>query len=297
MNIVSIFDGIFKPRLREAFTLEWKSIMDITIIASIAGLGTMGLLFGALLAYASRIFKVEVDPRAEQILAILPGANCGGCGYPGCSGYADGLVKSNAAINLCAPGGADVTAQIAAILGMEDTGSGAPMVAAVQCKGGDAEATKRFLYDGILDCTAAQMIDSGFKTCTFGCLGLGTCVKACLFDALKMNANGLPEVNEDKCTACGLCVKACPRKIMTLIPRNQIIYLGCVSQQRGKTVKEACAVGCIACTKCANPKITPSGSIQMDNNLPKILNPTAVDLPSAVENCPTKSFVVRNVIV
>lgn len=270
--------------------------MDLTIIASIAGLGGMGLIFGALLAYASKIFRVEIDPRIERVLAILPGANCGGCGYPGCSGYAEAVVKGTAEINLCAPGGADVVAQIAAILGEEDTGPGVEMVAAVQCKGGNKEATTRFIYQGILDCTAAQMIDSGFKGCTYGCLGLGTCVKACPFGALRMNSNGLPEVIEEKCTACGLCVKACPRNIITLIPKTQRVFIGCKSQDRGKSVKAVCSVGCIGCTRCANPKFTPSGAIEMDNNLPKIVNPDAEDLRNAVESCPTNSFSVRRMI-
>lgn len=271
--------------------------MDSTIIASVVGLGGMGLVFGALLAYASRIFHVDIDPRIEQVMEVLPGANCGGCGYPGCSGYAEAVVKGEAEINLCAPGGADVVAQIASILGKEDAGTGVAMVAAVQCRGGNEEAATRFIYQGILDCTAAQMIASGFKDCTYGCLGLGNCVKACPFDALRMTSNGLPEVDEDKCTACGLCVKVCPRNIMTLIPKTQRIFVGCVSRDRGKSVKVACKVGCIGCTRCANPKVTPSGSIRMDNNLPQIINPDADDLQSAVESCPTKSFSIRRVVI
>ncbi|MBN1352803.1 Fe-S cluster domain-containing protein [candidate division KSB1 bacterium] len=271
--------------------------MDNSILASVIGLGSMGLLFGAILAYASRIFRVEVDPRIEQIIEILPGANCGGCGYPGCSGYADALVKNNVDMNLCAPGGADVIAQISAILGKESDATGVEMVAAVQCKGGNAEAKSRFIYHGILDCTAAQMLDSGFKSCVYGCLGLGTCVRACPFDALHINANGLPEVNEAKCTACGLCVKACPRDIMTLIPKIQRIFIGCNSHDRGKSVKNACSVGCIGCTKCATPKVTPSGAILMDNNLPKIIKPDAEDLRAAVESCPTNSFSIRRIML
>jgi len=269
--------------------------MDIVVLSSIIGIGSLGLFFGASLAYASRKFAVEVDPRIEEILEILPGANCGGCGYPGCSGYAEAVVKGGAAITLCAPGGEETVQKIADILGVEATSSGEKMVAVVRCRGDNEKAPKRFHYAGITDCRAAQILMGGDKACIYGCLGLGTCVESCPFNAMAMGDNGLPIVFEDKCTACGMCVEACPRGIMELIPVSQKVFLGCVSQDKGKAVKQVCKVGCIGCKLCANPKVTPSGSIRMEGYLPKIVDPHAADLMKAVEKCPTKSFVVREV--
>ena len=266
--------------------------MDIMIISSILGIGGLGLLFGAGLAFASKKFAVEIDPRIEQILEDLPGANCGGCGYPGCSGYAEAIVKDGADMTLCAPGGSDVVKKIAEVMGVSAVES-EPKVAVVQCRGDREKAPNRFEYDGVEDCNAAQIIMGGAKGCVYGCLGLGSCVKACPFDALHMADNGLPVVDEDKCTACGLCVAACPRGIMALIPVSQKVFLGCVSKDKGKAVKSVCKVGCIGCTLCAKEKVTPSGSIQMEGNLPKIIKVTEDDLMNAVEKCPTKSFVVR----
>ncbi len=267
--------------------------MDIVVISSILGIGSLGLFFGASLAYASRKFAVEVDPKIEKILEELPGANCGACGYPGCSGYAEAIVKSGADISLCTPGGMDVTEKVAEIMGVEAGDAGEKMVAVVQCRGDNEKAPKRFHYKGITDCHAAQLIMGGDKACVYGCLGLGTCVESCPFGAMYMGDDGLPVVIEDKCTACGMCVSACPRNIMALIPVSQKIFLGCVSQDKGKSVKQVCKVGCIGCKLCANPKTTPSGSIEMKGNLPVIVDIAAEDLPAAVEKCPTNSFVVR----
>jgi len=267
--------------------------MDIVVISSILAIGTLGLLFGASLAYASKKFAVEVDPKIEEIIEKLPGANCGGCGYPGCSGYAEAVVKSGAPMTLCAPGGDEVVQEIANIMGVKAIEAGEKMVAVVQCRGDNENAPKRFHYAGITNCHAAQIIMGGDKACVYGCLGLGTCVESCPFGAMKMGDNGLPIVFEDKCTACGMCVSACPRGIMKLIPVSQKIFIGCVSQDKGKAVKQVCKVGCTGCTLCSKPKITPSGSIEMKGNLPEIVDPKAEDLINAVEKCPTKSFVVR----
>ncbi|OQX94793.1 hypothetical protein B6I21_08775 [candidate division KSB1 bacterium 4572_119] len=267
--------------------------MDIVVFSSILGIGSLGLLFGVGLAYASKKFAVEVDPKIEQILDELPGANCGGCGFPGCSGYAEAVVNSGTDTTLCAPGGDEVVLKIAEILGVE-AATKEPKVAVVQCRGDKENAPNRFIYDGVEDCSAAQLVMNGAKGCVYGCLGLGSCVRACPFDAMEMRENGLPFVFEDKCTACGICVTTCPRDIMALIPRSQKIFLGCVSQDKAKNVKSVCKVGCTGCTLCSKEKVTPSGSIEMNGNLPKILDVTADDLQNAVEKCPTKTFVVRD---
>ena len=235
--------------------------MDIVVISYILGIGSLGLFCGASLAYASKKFAVEVDPKIEEIIEKLPGANCGGCGYPGCSGYAEAVVKSGASMTLCSPGGDAVIQDIANIMGVKAVEAGEKMVAVVQCRGDNEKAPKRFHYAGITNCHAAQIIMGGDKACIYGCLGLGTCVESCPFGAMKMGEAGLPIVDEDKCTACGMCVSACPRGIMKLIPVSQQVFIGCVSQDKGKAVKQVCKVGCTGCTLCSKPKITPSGSI------------------------------------
>jgi Na+-translocating ferredoxin:NAD+ oxidoreductase subunit B len=265
--------------------------VNVQIISSLITLGGLGLLFGAVLALASRIFHVEKDPRIEKINEILPQANCGGCGYPGCSNYSEAIVSDNADVTLCAPGGEDVIRKIADILGVEAEAA-EPKVAVVRCQGAHGIAKDKFVYEGIEDCNAAVLVQNGHKACVYGCLGFGSCVKACPFDAMMMQENGLPYVFEDKCTACGICVEECPKGIMELIPRSQKVFLGCVNQDSAKAVREVCSVGCIACGLCAKEKITPSGKLQMKGNLPEVV-PDWEDFDTAVKRCPTKSFVVR----
>jgi len=265
--------------------------VNVQIVSALITLGGLGLLFGAILAFASRIFYVEKDPRIEKIDEILPGANCGGCGYPGCSNYAEAVVSGEAEPNLCAPGGEEVVQKIAEILGIKAEAA-EPMVAVVRCQGAHGVAKDKFEYQGIRDCNAAVLVHGGHKACVYGCLGFGSCVASCPFDAMAMQDNGLPVVFEDKCTACGNCVEACPKGIMELIPRSQKVFLGCVNQDAGKEVRQVCSVGCIGCALCTKPKITPSEKLVMKDNMPEIPSDWE-DFETAVAKCPTKSFVVR----
>ena len=265
--------------------------MNVQIVSALITLGGLGLLFGAILAFASRIFYVEKDPRIEKIDEILPGANCGGCGYPGCSNYAEAVVSGEAEPNLYAPGGEEVVQKIAEILGIKAEAA-EPMVAVVRCQGAHGVAKDKFEYQGIRDCNAAVLVHGGHKACVYGCLGFGSCVASCPFDAMAMQDNGLPVVFEDKCTACGNCVEACPKGIMELIPRSQKVFLGCVNQDAGKEVRQVCSVGCIGCALCTKPKITPSEKLVMKDNMPEIPSDWE-DFETAVAKCPTKSFVVR----
>ena len=267
--------------------------MDPLFAYSLLALGGMGLFFGSGLAFAARKFAVEVDPKVEQILDILPGANCGACGLPGCAAYAEAVAAGRVPPNKCVPGGADLTSKIAAIAGISGIEAEEAKVAVIHCQGGKKEAQERFIYQGLQDCSAAELVGGGSKACTYGCLGLGSCAKACPFDAISMNDNGLPVVDEAKCTGCGVCVSTCPRAIISLIPRSQPVYLGCVSQGKAKAVKSICSVGCFACKLCANPKVTPEGSIEMDENLPVIKNLYHDEVYKAVEKCPANSYVVR----
>ncbi len=267
--------------------------MNPVLLTSIVGLGALGVTFGFILAIAAKKFAVEVDPRIEELEEILPGANCGGCGYPGCSAYAEAIVTKGEDITLCGPGGPETVKKIAAIMGIE-AAEMVPKVAVVRCRGGDNEARAKYIYEGIEDCNVAALLDGGHKACEYGCLGLGSCVKACPYDAMAMGENHIPIVFEDKCTGCGLCVEACPKGIMELVPINQTVYVACVSPLRGKDIKAVCDVGCTGCTLCANPKFTPSGKVHMENNLP-VIPPDWYDYKLAVEKCPTKCLIVRDI--
>jgi Na+-translocating ferredoxin:NAD+ oxidoreductase RNF subunit RnfB len=271
--------------------------MDSIFYPAIIALGGLGLLFGMGLAYASKKFEVEVNPKVEQIIEALPGANCGACGLPGCSAFAEAVIAGRVPPDGCIPGGEDVSAQVSSILGVKKGEAGEPNVAVVQCQGGHTEAEEKFIYQGIQDCHAAQLLAGGHKACRYGCLGLASCVNACPFDAMIMNENGLPVVIEEKCTACGICVSTCPRGIMALIPVSQKIFLGCISQDKAKAVKSVCKVGCFACKICSLPKITPSGCIQMEGNLPVIVDRNSEELILALKKCPSKSYVARGDIM
>jgi Na+-translocating ferredoxin:NAD+ oxidoreductase subunit B len=267
--------------------------MNPIFISSVIGLGLLGLTFGTILAIASKKFAVDVDPRIEKINEALPAANCGGCGYPGCAGYAEAIVTKDESTTLCSPGGKDVVEDIAQILGIEAEEI-VPQIAVVRCGGNHEAAKAKYIYDGIKDCNVATLLGGGSKACEYGCLGLGSCVDACPYGAMTMRDDGLPTVFIDKCTGCGICVSTCPKGIMELIPETQKIFVACVSKKRAKEVKAVCSVGCTGCGLCANPKFTPSGVVKMEDNLP-ILPSDWEDWQTAVEKCPTKCFAVRDV--
>jgi len=212
-------------------------------------LSGVGLVMATLLAFGRKAFAVEVDARQERILEILPGANCGGCGFPGCSGYASALVQGKAAPNLCPPGGAELATEIGRIMGVA-VELAEPMVALVACGGGDAESPARVSYLGVADCDAAHAVAGGFKSCAYGCLGLGTCAAACPFDAISRTGTGLVVVDPERCTGCGKCVASCPRKIIRMVPRKARVHVLCVNPDKAKGVKAVCTVGCTGCKLC-----------------------------------------------
>lgn len=250
--------------------------------------GAVGMFFGLGLGFASKKLAVHVDPRIAKIQEALPNANCGACGYPGCSAFAKAVAEGKADPIGCIPGGSKTAHAIADILGIE-AGESEPMMAVVHCKGGHKEAKERCRYEGIADCNAAVLAGNGSKVCPDGCLGLGTCVRACPFDALSINDNGVAVVDPDKCTGCGKCVAACPRKLIELIPRVHKIYLACNNHDRGAKVKKYCSVGCTACTLCV--KATPSGKIGMEDNIPRMDYTGDENFVPAANKCPQKCFV------
>ena len=220
-----------------------------TILFSILSLGVLGGVFGALLAFASKIFHVEVDPKQEAVRNCLAGANCGGCGFPGCDGYAAAVAAGQAPTNKCVPGGEETAKKIAAIMGVEESAAEAK-VAFVRCSGGNLNAEKRFNYNGPEDCRAAMLFGGkSNKMCTFACIGLGNCTRACKFDAIHIE-NGVAVVNRHRCKGCGACADTCPKKIIAMIPKTQKVMPACSSNAKGAVVIKACKVGCIGCMKC-----------------------------------------------
>ncbi len=252
------------------------------LVAAIVIMVLLGIAFGAILAYASKKFHVDIDPRVEQVIEVLPNANCGACGMPGCGGYAEAIVAGKAELDQCAPGGAECAHMVAKIMGREVEAK-EKRFAVLACKGGNRIA-ERFEYAGVSDCRAASLLLKGEKVCDFGCLGLDTCAEACPFDAIVMR-DGLPVVIEERCTGCGSCVRVCPNGLFHLESEKKHVHVGCSSHDPGKVVNRICDVGCIACKKCE--KECPFDAIHVENNLAVIDYEKCTVCGKCVKVCPT----------
>ena len=253
-----------------------------SILIPVAIFVGLGLLTGALLAAASRIFAVEKNETAEKVLECLPGANCGGCGFSGCSALAEAIAKGEAKVNACPVGGAEVAGKVAAVMGVE----AAPTVrmrAQVMCSGTREYAKKKYIYEGVDDCIAASRIGGGDKLCKNGCIGLGTCVKACPFEAISVS-EGVAAVDYAKCRGCGVCVSACPKNIIRLIPFDAKHWVGCMSVDDGKNTRKVCDVGCISCRICQ--KNCPTGAITVDSFVARIDYSKCTGCNKCVDKCP-----------
>ena len=258
-----------------------------SLFNSIASLSAMGLLLGSGLAYASKKFAVEIDPKEEAVLDALPGANCGGCGFPGCGGLATAIVKGEAETNACPVGGSEVALRISEIMGVSAQ-QGERRIANVICNGTSINAKNKSLYSGIIDCKAASLVSNGPKSCSFGCMGFGTCERVCPFDAIHVYDDGIAHVDREKCVACGKCLEACPKDVIELIPYNQLVSIDCNSKEKGKEVKDKCTVGCIGCQICV--KSCPYQAITFNNNLAKIDYSKCTECMICVEKCPTNAI-------
>ena len=254
----------------------------------VAGLGGLGLLFGLGLAIASKKLAVQVDEKEEALKAIMPGANCGGCGYPGCEGYAAALASGEADPSLCPVGGPVLMEQISEILGVQAQAGRLPRWPWSAATAPWDLAKDKHNYHGVQDCFAASLFQEGAKACAYGCLGLGTCVRACPFDAIHVNEDGVAVVDEDKCTGCGKCADACPKNLIDMVPKGLPVAVLCHSEAKGKAVKQICDVGCIGCGLCA--KVCPVDAIEMKNNLPVIDNEKCIGCMLCAEKCPTNSY-------
>lgn len=254
-------------------------------------LGALGLLFGLVLAFASKKFKVEKDDRVDLVREALPGANCGGCGYAGCDALAEAIVKGEAAINKCPVGCEAAAEKIAKIMGIA-TSCDLPKVATVRCQGVEGDVKKRYEYQGVKDCQSAADVHGGPLECRFACLGFGNCERACPFGAIAVK-NGIAVVDTAKCTGCGVCVAACPRGVIELVPRNAPVVVACRNTDPGKVVRQICQRGCIACKICE--KNSPDGGIVVDGNLAKVdYAKIGSDCSKCIEACPAKVLVNRS---
>ncbi len=262
------------------------------MLTAIIALASIALLFSLGLAIAARAFAVKVDPRIEAIEDALPGANCGGCGLPGCSELAKRIAEGKADVDACPAGGEFVAHEIANVLGREFTGGGIKKVALVLCGGDDQVAAKRFYYNGIYDCASAALLFGGDKACSYGCLGLATCAGVCPFGAIDMLPSGLAVVNPEKCTGCTKCVAACPKGIIKMVPIDRKVHILCSSHDKGGKVRKICKVGCIGCLRCV--KEAPEGAITMEDNLAVVQYEVALP-ESVVETCPMDTIVVGGI--
>ncbi len=256
-----------------------------SIIYPSISLGGLGLLFAIGLGYASKKFAVEVDPKITDIRDALPGANCGACGFPGCDGFSNAVAEGTAPVDGCPVGGQEVANIIGQIMGVEVTDM-ARMVAKVICNGDNEKCKTKFEYHGIEDCIAASMIGGGGdKTCDYSCLGFGTCVKACQFDAIEITENRIAKINPDKCTACGKCIEVCPKHVIDMVPYGQDVVIACNNKETGKLVRAKCDVGCIGCKICV--KACPFEAINFADNLAFIDYEKCTQCYICVEKCPT----------
>ncbi len=265
--------------------------MDYSLILkAAAALSGLGLLFGALLAVAFSRFRVEVDERVEEVLAVLPGSNCGACGLPGCEAAAEAIVDGEAPVTMCRAGGPDTAEAVAAVMGVEARGL-ARQVAHVRCRGGESVSPRLAFYEGVNSCRGAQLAAGGGKACPFGCLGLEDCAKACPVNAIGTAEEGVREVKVDKCTGCGLCVDACPRGLIQLVPAGQNTLVRCSSQYTGKGAVELCKVACIGCGKCA--KACEYDAIHVVDGVAVIDFEKCTDCGECAAVCPTDSIQIR----
>lgn len=264
-------------------------MMSVTgIIAAAAVVGFVGIFVGLFLGVAGLKFKVEVDEREEAVLAVLPGNNCGGCGYAGCSGLAAAIAKGEADVDACPVGGAPVGSRIAAIMGVEAAGT-VRQVAFVHCQGDCEKAGVDYDYSGVEECRVMAFVPGGGpKSCDSGCMGYGSCVKVCPFDAIHVE-NGVAVVDREKCKACGKCVEVCPKHLISLIPYQASTEVACKSKDKGPVTMKACTVGCIGCGICV--KNCPAQAVTVTEFHAQIDQEKCTGCGVCAEKCPKKAIV------
>ena len=257
--------------------------MDIAI--AIIVVTVIGIICAVVLSVASKVMHVPVDERVTQVRECLPGANCGGCGFAGCDGYAAALVEDpDMAVTLCAPGGASAAQSIAAVLGRE-AGEMIPQAAVVHCRGTCEYTANKTEYHGIETCAAAKLLFGGPGQCTYGCMGLGDCSKVCQYDAICIE-NGIAHVDPRKCVGCGACTKVCPNHVISLQPVTAPVTVMCSNKDKGAVARQKCTAACIGCGMCA--RNCPQGAIVVENNLAVIDYEKCTGCGTCKEKCPAK---------
>jgi Na+-translocating ferredoxin:NAD+ oxidoreductase RNF subunit RnfB len=253
------------------------------IAITVAVLGGLGLVFGLILALASKLFAVQVDPRKELLMEVMPGANCGACGFAGCSAYADAVIAGTSVVGACPVGGAEVAQKMASIMGTGDVGASVRQVAMVRCTGNGSNR-HLYNYEGIADCLAASRVAGGGPlACPYGCLAYGSCVAVCHFGAITVQ-DGRAQVDMEKCVGCLKCVSVCPRNLITVVPYGSEIFIQCDSHAKGVDTRAVCDCGCIGCGLCA--RACAQGAITVENNLASIDYSKCVACGACIEKCP-----------
>lgn len=266
------------------------------LVLTVLTLSVLGVVLAVILYFVAQKFRVEEDPRIDEVEKMLPGANCGGCGFAGCRAMSEALVtRDNIGSLYCPVAGGDVMKSIAGYLG-KAAAEKSPMVATMRCGGTCQKRPKVNHYDGALSCAVVNTFYIGESGCAFGCIGYGDCVQACKFGAMSINTEtGLVEIDPDKCTACGACVKTCPKALIELCkkwPKNRAVYVACRSKNRGSVVMKVCKAGCIGCGKCA--KACPFGAITIDSYLAYIDPEKCKLCRKCVNECPTGAITLKN---
>lgn len=258
--------------------------MSKEVLISVAIFAGMGIVFGVILAIAARVFAVKTDERVPKIQELLPGANCGGCGFSGCAALAEAIVKGEAMPNRCNSCSDANMKEIGKIMGME-VADKIPVHAQVMCSGTCGVAVKQYRYEGAADCLAAERMGGGDKECPNGCIGLGTCVAACKFDAIHV-VNGVAVVDPEKCSGCGACANLCPKHIISMIPVSSSYFVACRSVENGAKTRKQCSAGCISCHICE--KNCPVGAITVNDFVASIDQSKCIGCGKCAEKCPRK---------
>lgn len=262
------------------------------VLLAVGVVAGLGLLAGLILAVASVLLAVPVDEKVTQLREALPGANCGACGYSGCDGYAEAMAHEGAEVGLCSPGGEKAAAETAAILGVADVKM-EKKAAVVRCGGCEEVSHRKLEYHGIGSCAAANQFFSGDRACSYGCLGYGDCAAACGFDAIHV-VGGLAEVDSEKCTACGQCIKVCPKSLIALLPATVAGVVRCSSHAAGAVTRKACTAGCIGCMKCT--KVCEHDAITVQDHLASIQPEKCVGCGKCAEVCPAGCIDIRKAV-
>ena len=257
------------------------------VLIAVLVVAGIGLLIGLILAVASIVMAVPKDEKAEAVLELLPGANCGACGYSGCAGYASALSKGQAKVGACPVGGEECTAALSELLGV--SGETVKKVAHIHCMGNCDNTSNKADFQGVNSCLSASRYGSGITACTFGCLGFGDCASACLSNAITV-CNGVAVVDIDKCSGCGLCSDACPRKLITVAPVKEQAVVRCSNHDKGAVAKKACKAACIGCMKCT--KVCNEGAITVSNFCASIDPQKCTGCGECVNNCPSKCITI-----